>query len=999
MDPAQRCFLSWLKRGFGAQLRGPEDNSDDDLKVIQQVTVALSINANGPKRLAAEVDVNLYGPGNVTGLDSREVIRTWPAVGVFDAESNLYPLIEFHQPDLPWRYTPAQANSQNWRLRPWLCLIALADDEIKSFSAVTELKLATVQAGHLAHLPDLSQSWAWAHVQVSGLTNPTAANTLKLLETNPAAVISRLICLRPLRPKTSYNAFLVPTFDLGVKAALGQPSGQMPSTLAPAWKKCSANDQGDAPLLPVLYQWRFQTNQIGDFKYFVNQLEPRPLPDKIGLRVMSVDQPGDHLPDAASPPQIMLEGALMSPASQRSDWPGHDTVAQSFIQNAQHQDLQTLLDTPSIAKNLPDMAPALVPPLYGAWHANSDRLLASDSPEWFKELNRDPRYRVAAGLGMQVVQDQEQQLLAGAWSQVGEIIKINEGLRHTQLSQNVSLSTYQKNFNLGNAEEVLQVTVPFHGRVKGSPFTIKKMIEQSPIPTGALEPQMRRIRRPFGPVGRRQSRDLLPKTSSLLARLNARDLETAPPPATPTALATPDRVFDGLVPKWLTSRLLELLSRLPWLLLIIGIVLLLVALMLFVVGVRSAAIAVAAAGLASVGFVIPARNWVNSLRTKLALRDDSVTPQQIQEIPPRPGFVARTYPVASSGGAPSPSDSGGGVDSPSAAAFRGAAVDLLRRLQEPPGESQPLQELDLEAAKTKLLTSLHPTSTAQQRMQSRLTVSADFTSNVLSLTPSDPLAEVIAAPTFPQPMYKPLKAFSDDWIIPGLDSVPQNTISLLETNQRFIEAYMTGLNHEMARKLMWNGYPTDQPATYFRQFWDVSGAYAGDDEDEPESLKDITPMNAWTRQSHLGQHKPNLPNTNSGQLVLLIRGELLHRYPNVDIYVTKALKDRGRHVLSDKPEDEQHPPFHGSFGADTRFLGFNLDVKQATGADGSEGYFFVLQELPHEPQFGFDVATGPSQYDQLLKNNSTNAADLAHQALRQPIRLAIHASRMLEGLT
>ena len=35
---------------------------------------------------------------------------------------------------------------------------------------------------------------------------------------------------------------------------------------------------------------------------------------------------------------------------------------------------------------------------------------------------------------------------------------------------------------------------------------------------------------------------------------------------------------------------------------------------------------------------------------------------------------------------------------------------------------------------------------------------------------------------------------------------------------------MVGLNHEMARELLWREYPTDQRGSYFRQFWDASVA-------------------------------------------------------------------------------------------------------------------------------------------------------------------------------
>ena len=44
----------------------------------------------------------------------------------------------------------------------------------------------------------------------------------------------------------------------------------------------------------------------------------------------------------------------------------------------------------------------------------------------------------------------------------------------------------------------------------------------------------------------------------------------------------------------------------------------------------------------------------------------------------------------------------------------------------------------------------------------------------------------------------------------------------MKTNQEFIESYLVGLNHEFARELLWNEYPTDMQGSYFRQFWDVS---------------------------------------------------------------------------------------------------------------------------------------------------------------------------------
>ena len=84
--------------------------------------------------------------------------------------------------------------------------------------------------------------------------------------------------------------------------------------------------------------------------------------------------------------------------------------------------------------------------------------------------------------------------------------------------------------------------------------------------------------------------------------------------------------------------------------------------------------------------------------------------------------------------------------------------------------------------------------------------------------------EVMAYPGIDNPMYEPLRDLSDEYLLPNLNLIPHNTITLLETNQPFIEAYMVGLNHEFARELLWREYPTDQRGSYFRQFWDVSGA-------------------------------------------------------------------------------------------------------------------------------------------------------------------------------
>jgi hypothetical protein len=229
----------------------------------------------------------------------------------------------------------------------------------------------------------------------------------------------------------------------------------------------------------------------------------------------------------------------------------------------------------------------------------------------------------------------------------------------------------------------------------------------------------------------------------------------------------------------------------------------------------------------------------------------------------------------------------------------------------------------------------------------------------LSWTVPDPLETIMAAPDFPQPMYQPLRDLSPDYVLPGVELVPPDTLGLLVANRRFIEGYMVGLNYEMARQLLWNDYPTDQRGSYFRQFWDVS-AYVpqpGDPSDPvqlQEKLKDIPPIHTWPLPTGLGDH-PNRVDIVANNAVLLIRGELFKRYPNAIVYAGKAKRDgEGKRVLDET--DERYPIFRGTLPTDITFLGFNLSLDDARGgtAASPEGFFFVFQQQPSEPRFGLE---------------------------------------------
>jgi hypothetical protein len=310
--------------------------------------------------------------------------------------------------------------------------------------------------------------------------------------------------------------------------------------------------------------------------------------------------------------------------------------------------------------------------------------------------------------------------------------------------------------------------------------------------------------------------------------------------------------------------------------------------------------------------------------------------------------------------------------------------------------------MDLEGAKEALLQSLDPEKTINARTQASLRM------NGASEQAGDPLEPIMDAPEFPQPMYEALRDIAQDLLFPGLEHVPQNTAMLLKTNSKFIEAFMVGLNTEMSAELLWRNFPTDQRGTYFRHFWDS---------DDP----DIEKINEW------GAHNLGDNAIANDKLVLLIRGELLRRYPNSVIYAVKAVEQNGQIELSTDPADELHPLFRGALKPDVTFLGFDLTTEEAL--DG-HGWFFVIQQQPTEPRFGMDAANFDEQdppplttWDNLnwrhmadteeelnaLSHASIsrsmpdidtakwgkNSAHQAYITLQRPVRIAIHASEMI----
>ena len=211
---------------------------------------------------------------------------------------------------------------------------------------------------------------------------------------------------------------------------------------------------------------------------------------------------------------------------------------------------------------------------------------------------------------------------------------------------------------------------------------------------------------------------------------------------------------------------------------------------------------------------------------------------------------------------------------------------------------------------------------------------------------------VMAYPEFADPVFEPLRQIDQDHILPNVSDLEPDTITLMEPNDRFIQSFMAGLNHEMSRELLWREFPTDLRGSYFRVFWDTHDAL-----DAP-ARTDILPMHDWLGALGGQSGRP------SAGLVLVIRGLLLLKYPFPVVYAQEA-RWRNGDTTAVRELDPEGRVVYPSFGAqlepDIAIHGFDLTEDQVRGRrptqddpEGRPGWFFLLKERPGQIRFGLD---------------------------------------------
>ncbi len=1024
MSFAEYKFFSWARKGIAANIAEKDTLGKSDGVQAERARVPVDITLNASIAVPSK-NFTLVGPGDIIGIHADMIIRCEPRNGVSNFEPNYFPYVEFYDEDFPWRYTPASAAGTNdMSLRPWISLILLGEDEFEDTALQTPLRSIVVK--NMAALQPADELHLWAHAHTNLKNDET--NFEKYVESlavqvkeDPDGVYSRVMCPRKLDANKMYHAFLVPTFETGRLAALGQPITGIPAQKA-AWSTAGSEIE-----LPVYYRWSFRTGANFDFESLVKLIEPRVMDKRVGVRPMDCSKPGyfklnssEEIP-APNPLSILLEGAVKAPTAEST----------TIIPNEFQSSVAELVNLNRVQVEKLNEDPFVTIPFYGMYHAMrkdlskpGEKVIPVFDPTsdiWYNDLNSDPRNRVPAGFGVKAVQDGQEKFMDQAWDQLSDVLEANRKSKLAQVMSSIMATSYNKNFKTLGEEKVLSVTHNISSKIVATNLTIKKEISQSRLPEALFMTSTQKLMRVNSSVNRsltkagdtsltiatiaQASNKVSGITSASIDKFKSLDALSGVTTGVPSSTI-------GNLKIWSTISNLDSTFKFETVRNDGG-------------GFRRtllstatpAPVVVPGRRIGGLGSVITGRiaNRISGSRIRV---------QPTVTVRPEVVRVPLTVPINAN--------------------YKEAYTDYDVRLSYT--ESVPDKPVaDIGTLYTKTLMSINP-SVAYKRMLSKMVIWGNGT----SVPEVDDMLPAMAYPDFPAPTYQLLIDRDKELLLPNLELIQPNTFSLLRTNQKFIESYLVGLNYEMGRELLWREYPTDMRGSYFRQFWDVKGVIApSTSSTDADALKDIAPIHTWPKEGQLGKNNARDKEGDSEQLVFVTRGDLLKKFPNTIIYAQKAFKnDKGKWFIHSELDDDalkkevRFPLYQAEIPPDIKLLGFDLTINEAAGVNAvsdfpgnKEGWFFVIAEVPGEPRFGMDISFDPDKPDTVTWNDISwenfeggnipfisgaripkkpdgsaynvasqdtagtwgrSAADMATILLQRPVMIAVHATEMLD---
>lgn len=1092
-------FMPWARRGL-ARSHQNKDGSNVELAVRPKINVGLTLQAKQDGKLVSpvpgNVNLTLYGPGDVIGIDQRLIVRTDPKPNITNFEPNYLAVIDFDPPDFPWLLTPANANA-NHQLRPWLVLVVLdrsivtTPPRVKAGQPLPSISLTAEQVA--SELPNLAESWLWAHTQAVLNKNDVApdpeketARVAAELEKDPALNVSRLVCPRRLQPRKDYLACVVPAFEAGRMRGLGQPLPPTMTTLTPAWTK------GQDRELPVYYHWEFSTGPVGDIETLARRLKtPQQYQEQyqgdterlkqlghIGEQPVAVD--ADHLLFAGQTPETtVFEGAMVSLNFNPASADQHPLFAQN---------LKGMLNSgQALAHNGTDKAakvPTLSPPIYGGHPAKRYSVDNSHvSDRWLDQLNLQPRYRLAAGWGAEVVRQNQDEFMQAAWTQVGEVLAAQRALSLSRLAHDVLRRIETRHLSKLPEHRLLAVLGPARARITvAANQSLQGRLDAATLPDELFDGAMRRLTSPRRSTFRMaQFREQALGTNAIstvnqmgglvntfanaaenLATIDpnrfvpdgimgSRSFDNIPLPADPATIidvqpytGLPGSMTAGdirqiiLANKTAREQAAQSERTLPQ----IGDVLekgLLTETHQLRLQELQQAVGQPLKG--DLSQIVQRASFGGAEGVLLTVQEDGQVSAQSLKIDGSDGAIKTfdamagiratraakanlgtvpvqavqqfgssalftTLPLGTLGGSVPINV---GVDQAGLFTPVQPPTTALRTITLPPAITDPavlqryaeafteyqqlwihpqdqaniaIRPLNFAISQSisQVRSRIDPARTIPARVASMLSLadhsvawfhdrglSHDSLSTRFDLASSEHLHyiiprtfdRVLAYPHVTFPLSKKLQAIAQEVFLPGVGQLPDDFIMAVETNPRFVEAFMLGANHEMGRELLWQGFPTDQRGTPFQHFWQ-----------RLDQKVDIDEIHRWGEATPLGKQRGS-----EAMLVLLIRGQLLERFPTLSIYAYPITAKETRPGGTSPPVAEgdedtkeivpnliEKPVLKGHLGKDITYVGFDIHP------DSIEKFFFILEEQMTEPRFGFDEAdndgrNGPSWLD------------------------------------
>ncbi len=449
------------------------------------------------------VPVSRYGPGDVTGIAPDQIRRRDPAPGTRSMPPNLLASIEFTSPSMPWLMTPGGPDGSG-ALQPWLALVVVPGGA-ERLATVGGAACPVIEVA-ADRLPPPAQLAMWAHVQI----DDTVADPTVALSTG----IARILAPYALAPTTDYLACLVPTFEAARLAGLGKPVPD-PRSAEPAW---GATRSAATVTLPVYDSWAFATTDSGDLETLARRLTPRDL--SASSRPLAIDA-GAVTGELGGRVAPML-GALAPMGSTEAWDPGAASVAEQALAG----ELERAADAPAVGD--PSGGPRVGLPVYGSTAAAS----ADVSTGWSRQLNLDPRRRIAAALGAATVAEHQDALVDEAWRQAGDIDRAGRERQGALLADLAASRLHARMVAPLTAASALVTVAPALARmVAPGATTAMARVAASAVPPTMVGSAMRRILATKLPRdARRAGEGIRPA----IARQNTRALFPGGPPPAPS---------------------------------------------------------------------------------------------------------------------------------------------------------------------------------------------------------------------------------------------------------------------------------------------------------------------------------------------------------------------------------------------------------------------------------------------------------------------------------